>query len=219
MNKTISAIVGVTEPTPSQYAAKPLWMKNLNFIGKLVLKVLYFGVLGVFAVIVAFNLVILVKSLSAKNSTVDVLGFRPLAVLSGSMSPSINYGDLIIVQSVQATSIKEGDVVTYSLGNNVLVSHRILHVVKENDTLSFITKGDANNVADKQVSANQIIGKCYVVVPLLGYISIIGSNTTGKIVLIMVPLFFFFIIIQAPKFVKKIRNYIRILKIKIEKVM
>lgn len=99
----------------------------------------------------------------------SVFGFTPLTVVSGSMSPEIKTGDMVIVKNGNR-NIKTGDVVTYRL-EGMLITHRVKNISEENDIEVFITKGDANNREDyKAVERSQILGKCVFKIPMGGYI-------------------------------------------------
>ena len=73
-------------------------------------------------------------------------------VETGSMEDNIHAGDYILI--LKKSNYKKGDVVTYT-ANGYYVTHRI---VKENDD-KVITKGDANNKEDEEISKKEIIGK------------------------------------------------------------
>src|SRR5690242_9053505 len=72
--------------------------------------------------------------------------YKTFLVQSGSMSPAIKTGDLIIVQS--QAEYKKGDVITFTDDGSKKVTHRIAEVRTKNNSVSFLTKGDANQVTD-----------------------------------------------------------------------
>jgi len=81
-------------------------------------------------------------------------------VMSGSMSPAINPGDLVIVKGEDPISI--GDIVTVESGESTY-THRVFEKL-EGDR--FVLKGDANEDPDPSfVEASQIIGKVVMVFP------------------------------------------------------
>ena len=70
------------------------------------------------------------------------------------MNPIFNKGDIVIVKKQESYEI--GDIITYYLDENCLITHRIVEKYEN----GFITKGDDNNVNDKEiVKLDQIIGK------------------------------------------------------------
>ena len=96
-------------------------------------------------------------------------GGRLLTVTSGSMSPKIPTGSLLLVRPVSFEGIQEGDVVTYSLADGkTLITHRV--VEKDAQRRNLTTKGDANETVDLvKVPASRVQGKVVFSVPTLGY--------------------------------------------------
>ena len=84
-------------------------------------------------------------------------------VTSGSMEESIHVGDYIIVKKVD--DFKVNDIVTYQK-DNYFITHRIIEI----DGDKVVTKGDANNVPDDEISKNDIIGKYYRKSKLLSFL-------------------------------------------------
>ena len=105
-------------------------------------------------------------------------GCKNMAVLSGSMEPDIGVGAMVVASPVDEASLEVGDVITYKLTGNTLVTHRIIEMDTENKQV--ITKGDANEVADgAPVAFDQIVGKVLFHVPLLGYVSVYIKTPLG----------------------------------------
>ena len=115
---------------------------------------------------------------------VRLFGLTPYTVLSGSMEPTYHVGSVIYVAKVSPADLREGDPVTYRLPAGTVVTHRIERVQGESaQALSFITKGDANQVADSAVPASAVIGKPLFSVPYLGYVSEFVQRPSGLILL------------------------------------
>lgn len=79
--------------------------------------------------------------------------YRTLTVLSGSMRPYMQPGDVVVVSPVRAADLRVGDVITYYLpgAGKTLVTHRIVRIVTPGELPTVQTKGDANNTADEVV--------------------------------------------------------------------
>ena len=108
----------------------------------------------------------------------NLLGMKSFAVLSGSMEPKIPVGSIVFVDEVEPATLQMGDVITYNLSGSTMVTHRVVDVDVENQ--SIITKGDANEVEDgAPVSFSQVVGKKKMHVPYLGYISIYIRTPLG----------------------------------------
>ena len=84
---------------------------------------------------------------------INYFGYTFFEVVSGSMSPTINTYDLIIVKV--DNNVKKDDIVTFYVDNN-FITHRIINYINDEKIL---TKGDANNANDKYISKAEIIGK------------------------------------------------------------
>ena len=109
-----------------------------------------------------------------------LMGYTELAVLTGSMQPTLPVGTLIYVKEVEPETLQVGDVVTYRLEGETMVTHRVV----ENNTLmgQFVTKGDANEKADvNPASYEEFIGKLALSIPYLGRLAQLFTSTSGKI--------------------------------------
>ena len=106
---------------------------------------------------------------------VRLVGLRPLTVLSGSMEPKFSAGDLIYVKSVDYRDLKEGDIITFMLSEDVIATHRIVGVVPDEsdpDVIRYRTKGDANDTEDGAlVHYKNVVGTPVYSLPGMGYIA------------------------------------------------
>ncbi len=113
-----------------------------------------------------------------------LIGYQCFNVISPSMKPEYNVGDLIYVEKVDPNTIKEGDVITFILNEDLVVgTHRVIRVDAENQR--FYTKGDANEIEDQSpVHFNNVIGVPKFSIPKLGYVSDFVQNPPGMYVTI-----------------------------------
>lgn len=104
-----------------------------------------------------------------------VFSYSPIAMLSNSMDPVYNRGDVLVlrkVNSFELKKLKKYDIIIYSIDKQQ-VAHRIINIKEEHGKLYFKTKGDANISADlKWVSEDQIIGKYVFHIKYIGYPSV-----------------------------------------------
>ncbi|MDF2531705.1 MAG: signal peptidase [Clostridia bacterium] len=99
----------------------------------------------------------------------STFGFIPLTVLSGSMSPTIETGDMIVVRN-KAAHLQVGEIGTYRVGNS-LVTHRVMEITTDNGNVAYITQGDANNTTDgNPINKDQLVGKYQLRIPFAGYV-------------------------------------------------
>ena len=123
----------------------------------------------------AVGLVLLVV-LSLTTFVPGLMGWVPLTVLTGSMSPRIPAGSLVVMRNLsqeEADNLPVGAVVTYvpDAGSTELVTHRVVAVTAVQDgTARYTVKGDANAEADPGlVEGQQVLGIMRYHVPYLGY--------------------------------------------------
>ncbi|WP_225213722.1 signal peptidase I [Corynebacterium gallinarum] len=99
----------------------------------------------------------------------------PLSVLSGSMRPTYEPGDLVVIKPKEPTDIRIGDVITYQVhsGESELITHRVIEKNSSTDgSVSFITQGDANDVPDATpIRDVQIHGTVWYRIPMLGWVN------------------------------------------------
>lgn len=164
--------------------------KALKIIGNIILWLI---------VILAFLTTLLVFSSSNSGGVPQIFGFIPLTVESQSMSPTFNEGDLIICKQIDdASSLKEGDVITFWTiidGKKVKNTHRIVSVNNSENSLSFITRGD-NNPVDDEIPAYQadLIGKwTNIRLASAGNIMAFLRTRVGFFVCILIPMALFFL--------------------------
>ncbi|MBU1940256.1 MAG: signal peptidase I, partial [Candidatus Thermoplasmatota archaeon] len=99
-------------------------------------------------------------------------GVQPMTIISGSMQPVLDVGDVVIISDVPVDEIQEGDIIQYR-GEDAAIIHRVYEIRENKHTKLFITKGDANENPDPDpVSQGQIMGKAVFTVPKIGWISI-----------------------------------------------
>lgn len=97
--------------------------------------------------------------------SVGIFPIYPTVILTGSMKPVIDPGDIAILEKINSNyKLKVGDIIEYNAGNFFIV-HRIINI--ENN--KFKTKGDNNNAPDTElVSFEQIKGRVIFHVPKVG---------------------------------------------------
>lgn len=99
---------------------------------------------------------------------VGVFPIYPTVILTGSMEPKINVGDVILVDKRLAEDVNVSDVIQFKK-EDILISHRVIEIVEGENGKSYRTKGDNNQVPDVEpVEAWQIKGKVVYVVPKIG---------------------------------------------------
>ena len=145
-----------------------------------------------FGIFIAIFLVGFVVLPAANSST------RVYTVVSGSMEPALNLGDVVFVERTSPKNIDQGDIITFERDGKT-VTHRCIEIIHNPDGKRYFqTKGDANEEPDADlVPEGKLIGKIpslellghtiYLKVPRLGYLSHFLHTFQGYILLIVIP--------------------------------
>lgn len=147
-------------------------MKVLKTLGQVVL----------FVILIFF---ILLNILSMNNKS--FFGFRIYRVISGSMQPALQIGDVIIIK--KANNYAEKDIITYDNGLTT-ITHRIKSINGD----EIITEGDANDAPDKPITKDRILGKYFFRISTFSVFSIM---LTGKTIYLIMVLVLFAILLFA----------------------
>jgi len=96
-----------------------------------------------------------------------------VAVASGSMSPALEVGDLVIVQGVPPTSIQVGDIIVFDSPQGSRTIHRVIRMqTLPNGTTQFKTKGDANPNEDDWIQEQYVHGRVLYRIPYIGWLAL-----------------------------------------------
>jgi signal peptidase len=100
----------------------------------------------------------------------------PTVVAGGSMSPTMEYGDLVVSAKVNDKSLDAGDVIEFHTDQGPVI-HRVIEVCESEQHVEYITRGDANNSIDAHpVVPAQVRGKVILVIPRAGWLTIALRN-------------------------------------------
>lgn len=109
-------------------------------------------------------------------------------VKSGSMEPTILTGSIVVVKP--AASYAKNDIITFGedTRQQIPTTHRIIDIQGDFSTLTYITKGDANEEADgTPITQRDIIGKVVFWVPYMGYVLDFARQPIGFTLMIGIP--------------------------------
>jgi signal peptidase len=104
-----------------------------------------------------------------------LLGYRTMTMLTSSMSPEIDPGDVTVVTPIAMSEVTEGMVIAYHkpVEDRSLVTHRVVSVETDADgAVQVQTKGDANTAIDPWTATLQgdTAYELRAVVPELGHV-------------------------------------------------
>lgn len=121
-------------------------------------------------------------------------GLQLLAVMSGSMEPTIHVGGIVGIRPVPATELQVGDVITFANQDNpdVLVTHRIVSLEPRDGQMMLTTKGDANDSVDAMASSSgHAVGRVDFSLPWLGFLTVWLASPVAKIAILIVSVISF----------------------------
>lgn len=152
------------------------------------LRVLLYALIAVMLLVTSLSLI----SRAQGADIPRVLGFGQVVVITGSMSPAVEAGDLLIIR--EQAQYQAGDIITFA-DRNSLVTHRLIDFVDG----KAITKGDANNAQDAPLDPNNIRGKMVLRVPQAGRLVLFMRSSQGMLLLVGALLIILFIEIVFKK--------------------
>ena len=120
----------------------------------------------------------------------QLAGFRSFTVRSGSMTPAIETGDVVVTKPIAPMSARVGDVVTFvdPEGTGKLFSHRVQSVRAVGDDVAFVTRGDANPSTEHgRVPASGSVGKVAYRIPKIGYALSYIDSGPARLALVAIP--------------------------------
>ncbi len=107
-----------------------------------------------------------------------IMGFfpyKPIAILSNSMYPTFQRGDVVIYKKVSLknqANIQVGDILIYEIENQIF-AHRIISKDETIDCIFYQTKGDHNQIPDRlRILPEQILGVYVFHIPSIGFPSV-----------------------------------------------
>ena len=176
---------GAEAEVPEQSKQRKIWGTVINVV------------LVVAIIIAAFATYTSYVSASG-NGVPSFLGLRMFSVQTESMYPTLNPGDLIIDKAVKdASDLRVDDIITYWTvinGERVLNTHRIAEIYDGGGYLIFETKGDNNTISDSlTVHESEVVGVYSSRIAGLGKVFDYLQTSTGFLIVVVVPVFLFFV--------------------------
>ncbi len=111
-------------------------------------------------------------------------GFGVSPILTGSMQPTANPGDIYLTRLAPSTALRVGDVIAVNnQSTGTYYSHRIAEVRDYNGLLRIVTKGDANDSVDRDpliVSPYAKVSLVVATVPYLGRPMVYMNTVQGR---------------------------------------
>jgi len=100
---------------------------------------------------------------------VGLFPVHPTTVIGGSMRPTLDVGDVVIVVEVPADTIEPGDIIQFREAEGSTTVHRVVEIQEIEGNMVFVTQGDANEAPDPDpVLADNVVGKVIFNIPNVG---------------------------------------------------
>lgn len=143
----------------------------------------------------------------------NLFGYKAFIVLSDSMKKTdFDAGDLVLIKEVDASTLKEGDIIAYTSQNTAnygkTVTHKIRRLTTDaNGEPGFITYGTTTDTDDETVvTYPYVLGKYQGHIPKVGTFFQFLKTTPGYIVCILLP-FLLLILMEGIRCIRLFRIY------------
>lgn len=128
----------------------------------------------------AFSL--LLVALPSVLHSVAGIGISP--ILTGSMRPYAHPGDIFITKTTKAAQLHVGDIIAiHSATTGVIYAHRIVEITQYSGLIRIITKGDSNQVAERDpylASPNASVPRNIARVKWIGRLMVYLNSIQGR---------------------------------------
>lgn len=176
-------------------------------------KILY-GIVNTISVLVILLAVVVlcVVLMTKPGKTPGIAGYMALRITTGSMEPTLPVDTMIIVKKAEASDIKVNDIISFYSSDpsldGAVNTHRVVDIIHNgNGSISFVTKGDGNNVADNYDAKDEfLLGRVVASSLTFGKAVRLASNPLIFIPIIIIPLaiLLFTNLFKTVKYAKKI---------------
>lgn len=127
--------------------------------------------------------------------------YPALAVASGSMLPTLNIGDLIIVQKIDPSQINadpvNGDILVYWRGDELIVHRAIDKKYEGNGIWEITTRGDNTFTNDRPWNSTHLVGKVIARIPAIGNLPLF-LHSERDVYILFIALIIILIILMLP---------------------
>jgi signal peptidase len=119
----------------------------------------------------------------------NLIGGKSFTVMSGSMTPAILTGDVVLDERIRPLDARIGDIITFKDPRRArLLTHRLRSVRRKGDMMQMVTKGDANNTVERwAIPVRGELGRVRYRVPMVGRLLWRTRTPQARILLVAVP--------------------------------
>lgn len=173
-----------------------------------------FKLIGNILVVLCISIIVIaflsmLWSMKDPDRILTIMGYKPGVVISGSMEPAIQAGDMIISKGVNPEDVKIGDVITYRVKGAIPVTHRVVGIYEKSGKVIYETKGDFNRAKDiEDISSDRLVGRMILKIPQAGYAVQFLKSKVGFTIVIIIPIIVLWMIVVISTFYKAYRKKI-----------
>lgn len=160
--------------------------------------ILLYSILAIIGIIaIMFIAYFIDQRIGMKNGENRSPLFGAYVIISNSMVPTINVQDAVVTMRVTEKNIKVNDIITFVSKDietrGTPITHRVVGIVYEDPetkdkVIGYRTKGDHNNTQDFAIiKPDEVLGKVYLRIPMIGYIQMFLTKPIGWLVAIVIP--------------------------------
>ena len=134
-----------------------------------------------YIVLVTLIILFIINLILSFEENTHIFGIYMFNIVSESMEPTFYKDDLVIVKKCKMQELQKGDIITFKQDDRT-ISHRMIAITQENGEFKFITKGDNNDILDKEkVEMKDVYGKVLFSVKKIGKFIHYIQNARGLI--------------------------------------
>ncbi len=120
------------------------------------------------------------------NNKISFLGYGIYTIISESMKPDYEIGDMIVSKETAKENLKVGDVIVYKGSEGEFTDKVVTHRIYEMGD-KIITKGDNNEALDPAIEYEQVYGKVVHKMFVLSIFSKLMNNNYLFYIIVFVP--------------------------------
>ena len=156
------------------------------------------SIVNVIVVLLVVSFLLIVCLQRFTNNKISFFDYRIFTVVTGSMEPKYNIGDILIAKERDPSEIKVGDAISYLASRDEIrgnvVTHEVVDITKDKDgSYLFHSKGLVNLIEDPVVHEDQLYGVVIYKTKILSFIRKIVSTDVGMILFVIIPILYIII--------------------------
>ena len=148
---------------------------------KKIINIIEYIIIGI---VIIVNATLIIKSAINPKKAPDLFGKKAFVIISGSMIPTIQIGDIVVLNDDVNAAID--NIIGFRNKTSTVIVHRVINEKENEGDVQYQTKGDNNNVADIDwVKKDDIEGIYIFKIPFIGKILMFLYNHLALVVVVL----------------------------------